>query len=248
MTISAIVVDDEPLARQRLSRLLVEQKVSVVGEAENGEQAIEVVKERRADVIFLDINMPRMNGLEAAKVIVDDFEQPPAIVFCTAYDQHALDAFKVNASAYLLKPVSAADLNEVLEHAAKVNRLQNNSRVTASTLPRRETVTVASQGDLEHIALEDISYFRAIEKYVYASVRGRGEILVGYTLKQLQDEYQDYVIRTHRSVLVVIENFRKIERAARGATVVHVNHSDVQLPVSRRHLSRVKQCFLAQKK
>ena len=123
--IRTIIVDDEPLARSRLLRLLAPQSVvDVIAEAVNGQEAVNLVKQLKPDLVFLDIQMPIKTGLQAAQEISQLQQQKPAIVFCTAYDQYAVEAFKTQAVAYLLKPVSTEDLQEAITKATQVSQLQ----------------------------------------------------------------------------------------------------------------------------
>src|SRR5579885_3290312 len=117
MAMRVLIVDDEPLARERLAALLQEcGEVTVVGEAGDGRAAVEAVERLRPDVVLLDVRMPVMDGLEAARHLAR-FDTPPAIVFCTAYDEHALAAFEATAIDYLVKPVRAERLKTALERA-----------------------------------------------------------------------------------------------------------------------------------
>ena len=127
MTIRAIVTDDEPLARARLTRILSMHGVDVVAQGENGQQAIELVFEHDIDILFIDISMPIKTGLQAVIEIYEKHQDPPAVVFCTAYDEYALDAFNTNAVAYLLKPIQADDIVTAIEKASNVNKLQRTS-------------------------------------------------------------------------------------------------------------------------
>ncbi|HEX4938225.1 MAG TPA: response regulator, partial [Candidatus Kapabacteria bacterium] len=122
--IRVLICDDEPLARDRMRRMLEKIPATVcLGEAENGEELLEQVPRLHPDLILLDIRMPGMDGLKAASRLSES-DNPPAIVFCTAYDEHAIAAFKVNAIDYLLKPVRQEDLEKALHKAARVNKAQ----------------------------------------------------------------------------------------------------------------------------
>src|SRR5690606_31054528 len=122
--IRVLICDDEPLARDRLRRMLEKIPETLgVGEAENGEELLEQLPQLRPDLILLDIRMPAMDGLPAAARLSES-DNPPAIVFCTAYDEHAIAAFKVNAIDYLLKPVRQDDLEKTLHKASRVNKAQ----------------------------------------------------------------------------------------------------------------------------
>lgn len=248
--LKSIVVDDEPLARSRLKRQLEQLNVTVVAEGETGLDALELLSIHPVDIIFLDISMPRMTGLEAAEQIAKNHTRPPSIVFCTAFDEHAIDAFKSNASAYLLKPVSTSDLQDVLQRAGTVNQLQltrlqqkQPTLVEPQVDDASSRLVISTQGNIENIELGKIAYFRSVDKHVFAYIYGRGETLVDYTLTQLQDSYPQALIRTHRSTLAVRANLQKLQRTAPGQVAIFLKGVDQPLPVSRRHVKQVKQCF-----
>jgi len=242
---SAIVIDDEPLARSRLRRLLEKEGVEVVAEADNGQAAVDIVGDVPADILFIDIHMPIMNGLQAVSVINQSYQHPPAIVFCTAYEEYAVQAFKTNAVAYLLKPVSSEDLRESIAGASKVNRVQLASVATAAhaeIIVLEPTISVHIGGTLEKLSIKSFSSFRSMDKNVFGQMRDGTEIMVNYTLKELEHIFTDQVVRVHRSALVNKLLVQKLVRGKSGVASV-VLTDDSEFPVSRRHLSEVKQCF-----
>lgn len=241
MTISAMVVDDERLARSRLRRLLEGQAVAVVAEARDGEEALEVLQRTQVDMVFLDINMPRLNGLQTAERIVELFSAPPALVFCTAYDEYALQAFKTSAAAYLLKPVNAEDLQTAIEKASRMTRMQLQN-VTAQVAPSLKLRIKLERG-VESVAIGAIAYFRSVDKHVYAFIQERGEVLVDYTLKQLQDQFADEFVRVHRSALANGQKVQRLDKQSDGSYLLYLESAERALPVSRRHLSKVKEWF-----
>lgn len=250
MNIKALIVDDERLARNRLRRLLTELDVEVVDEGVDGIEAVNLAASHAADILFLDINMPRMNGLEAAKKINEQMEQPPSIVFCTAYDEFALQAFETNASAYLLKPANTDDLAKVIERAGQISRLQANrnssfgdSVADVSNAPA--TLVISHHGGTESVPLMDILYFRSIDKHVFAFIKNRGEVLVDYTLKDLQLDFANELVRTHRSSLVNRHYLVKLKKDDAGFACLVLKGIEQTIPVSRRHYSAVKKCFVS---
>ena len=251
MTIRAIVADDERLARNRLQRLLSEIEVDVIGEASTGQQAIELVQAHTVDVLFLDINMPKKNGLEAAEYISKHIKSPPSIVFTTAYDEYALQAFKANASAYLLKPINLDELSKVIVQAGRLNQLHLNAikhtveslKLTVPKTSNAESLAIGSGDSIENIAIEDIIYFQSIEKHVFAVIKNRGEVLISYTLKDLQFKLAGKFIRIHRSALVNKSSMTKLSRSDDARSYLHLEGILEPLQVSRRHLSEVKKCF-----
>lgn len=161
MKVSAAVIDDEPLGRARLKRLLAEQQVDVLAEGETGLDAIRLVKQYEVDLMFIDINMPLMNGLQAVQEI-DQFvtgqqdRKSPAIVFCTAYDEYAVQAFKTNAVAYVLKPFSEHDLNAAIRKATHLSRLQITQ--LQQSQDASATLAVHYDGALQNIDVSNFMY------------------------------------------------------------------------------------------
>ncbi|WP_295513049.1 LytTR family DNA-binding domain-containing protein, partial [Thiolapillus sp.] len=155
-----MIVDDEAPARQRLRGLISELggDYEVTAEAENGEQAVALSEAHPVDLVFMDIHMPGMDGLEAAAHISRQ-EPPPAIIFITAYSEHALDAFEVNAVDYLLKPIRRQKLQAALEKATRLTRPLVQKEAEAETW-----LTSRYRGGVQRIALSDVYYFRADSK------------------------------------------------------------------------------------
>lgn len=241
MDISAIVIDDEPLARQRLSRLLGDLGVQVIATGDDGREAVALNARHQADIVFLDINMPIKNGLVAAQEIVSTNEQPPAIIFCTAYDEYALEAFNTDATAYILKPVNRDSLLEAINKAQRVNKVQ-----VESWLAQQETNVnlVIKRGSVtESISSDQFVYFYVNDKHVYTKLIDHPEMLVDYTLKEIESLLGDQVIRIHRSCLVNKSYVEKMTRGDSSSTQLKLRHTDKEFDVSRRHLSEVKKCF-----
>jgi two-component system response regulator AlgR len=236
----AAVVDDEPLARMRLKRLLEMRDVRVVAEGENGAQAIEIVQQNRIDILFIDINMPVMNGLDAVRAIDSLDDNGPAVVFCTAYDEYAIHAFRTNAIAYLLKPFDVEELQAVLQKAKRVSRLQLGQLRNSQTLEK--ALTIHHLGVFKNIPISEIVYFYSNDKNVFAVFKDGLEVLVDQTLIQLETELEEDVIRIHRGYLV---NRREISILFRheNQSKIELESLDRSLVVSRRHLAQVKQCF-----
>lgn len=249
---NVLIVDDEPLARARLSRLIAQMsEYTVVAEAENGEQAIACFQQYYPDLILMDIRMPVMDGLDAAKQIAAS-EQPPAMIFCTAYDDYALRAFDANAVDYLLKPVNRDKLAQALAKAQTLNRLQlsaldEGQQVTGDVPPveteQRSHICAKSSRGVELIALDDVRYFLADQKYVtvYYMVDDKvAEILIDDSLKELEREFSNRLVRVHRNALVAIHHIQGLERCESGARV-KLAGLDQGPQVSRRHMPAVRQ-------
>ena len=233
----AIIVDDEPPARERLRRLLEElREVAVVGEAANGSEALKACAELDPDVVLLDIRMPGMDGIEAARHLAV-LEDPPAVIFTTAYDEHALEAFEAQAVGYLLKPVRREKLAQAIRQAARLAAPQLLRIAEQAQLGRRRTQICARLGEhLRLIPVEDVYYFAADQKYVTVRHRG-GSDLIDESLRALADEFAPDFVRVHRNSLVALRHVRAVERGADGQYAVRLADCDVLLPVSRRHAS-----------
>ena len=237
-----LIVDDEALARQRLVRMV--EKIdgfSVVAEADGADEAMVAIAAHDPDIVLLDIQMPGRDGLSLARDIAA-LEDPPAIIFCTAYDQYALDAFGTNAVGYLLKPVKAEQLLQVLEKATKLNKIQ---RVAAQKNPtpkkenQRTHIRAKTRRGVELIPLEDVRYFLADHKYVTVYHRS-GEHLLDETLKELEEEFSGRFVRIHRNSLVSAKHIEALERTVQGQYQVRLADTDMRPVISRRHVSDLK--------
>jgi len=233
--IRTLIVDDEPPARERMRRMLdAIDEVVVVGEAGSGNEALELCAELAPDVVLLDIRMPGMDGIEAARHL-NSLEEPPAVIFTTAYDQHALEAFETQAVGYLLKPVRQEKLARAIRHAARVAAPQLLRLAEQSQLGRRRAQICARLGEqLRLIPVEDIYYFAAGQKYVTVRHRG-GRDLIDESLRSLAAEFMPEFVRIHRNSLVAARYVSAVERAADGHYSVRLKDCVEVLPVSRRH-------------
>ena len=230
-----LVVDDEPLARARLVAMLEQHdQVTGIAEASNGLQAIEQQQQHQSEVILMDIRMPGMDGLEAASHLVR-LEEPPIIIFTTAYDDHALDAYDLNAIGYLLKPVQ----KERLYHSLSTANALNQSQVEGLPTSKRQFISAQVAGNLQMVSIKEVFFFRAEQKYVVAR-HGEGELLLEETLKQLESELAGRFIRIHRNALVALDKISALGKSKEGHTVICLNGLDDELEVSRRHLPEVR--------
>lgn len=237
-----VVCDDESLARDRLVRMVTHLGHRVVAQASNGIEAIEVVQTHQPDIIILDIRMPELNGLEAA-VKISQLPTPPAIIFCTAFDQYAMDAFKTHAIAYLLKPVALDDLQQALQKATKLNQAQLQalpSQPKAPTNHARQNIVARTHRGVELIAIEDVYYFLADQKYVMVRHKS-GQVLIDETLKELEQEFAADFIRVHRNALVSLKYLEGLEMLSSGQYQARCKEIEERLLISRRHLSSLKE-------
>lgn len=240
-----LVVDDEPLARDRLVRMV--EKLAgyrVSAEAGNAEEALQRVRSQDPDVVLLDVHMPGDDGLSAARQIAA-LDDPPAIIFCTAYDQYALDAFDTEAVGYLLKPVKQELLSQALAKAQKLNKvqlaaLQQRATSGVSQGEERRYISARTRRGVELIPLDNIRYFIADHKYVTV-YHTEGETLIDETLKGLEQEFADRFVRIHRNALVSVAHIEGLEKLADGPCQVRLQGVTQQPVVSRRHVSKLRQ-------
>ncbi len=235
-----LIVDDEPLARERIRFLLgrIDGVMALERDTGNGREALELCQQYQPDVVLMDIRMPGTGGIEAASSI-SQMDNPPAIIFCTAYDTHALEAFDAQAVGYLLKPIRLDDLEKALMRAQKVNRVQlaaldrdiantNQGHIAAKTLRGIELVPVA-----------DVLYFMADNKYVTVH-HSNGEVLIDDPLKTLEEKYRDRFVRIHRNALVCREAIESLSRDDKGHSFIHLKGVEIPLSISRRHVPSIK--------
>lgn len=238
-----LIVDDEILARQRLARMVEKiEGFNVVAEAGDAEQALIAVLAHDPDVVLLDIRMPGKDGLSLAEEI-STMDDAPAVIFCTAFDQYALDAFNTNAVGYLLKPVKAEQLLQVLDKASRLNKIQRQAAEQKLTAPKtdgRNHISAKTRRGVELISLEDIRYFVADHKYVTV-FHLQGEHLLDETLKELEEEFGSRFLRIHRNALVSVKHIEAIERNAQGQYQVRLSGCTQKPLVSRRHVGGVKE-------
>jgi two-component system, LytTR family, response regulator AlgR len=235
-----LIVDDEPLARERLAALLREcADMHVVGEAANGRDAVEAVARLAPELVLLDIRMPLMDGLEAARHMAG-FESPPAVIFCTAYDEHALAAFEANAVDYLVKPIRRERLQTAIERARRFGAPQLAQVQAASgAAPRRSHLCARVRGNLVLVPVADIQYLLAEDKYVVVH-RANGEVLVEEALKSLESEFTERFVRIHRNCLVARDRLSGLTRTPDGRVFAQLSGTQVTLEVSRRNLPSLR--------
>jgi two-component system response regulator AlgR len=232
-----LIVDDEPLARQRLERMLEKlEGYDLVAAVDNGDAALQAICLFDPDVVLLDVRMPGEDGLSVARRI-SELDDPPAVIFCTAFDQYALDAFGTEAVGYLLKPIKAEQLLEVLTKAQKLNKVQRAAYEQTVSKPlenQRSHISTKTRRGVELIPLDDVRYFIADHKYVTV-YHLKGEHLLDDTLKELEEEFGNRFLRIHRNALVSVKHIVAIERSAQGQYQVRLGDIEARPIVSRRH-------------
>ncbi len=235
-----IIVDDESLARQRLIKLLQElDYVEVCGEAASGEAALALAGQVKADTILLDIRMPGMDGLETAQHL-SKLEPAPAVIFTTAYGDHALEAFEARAIDYLLKPIDRPRLAQALEKAQRLSAAQLDELATVTPeSPARTHLCARVRGNLELIPIENVLYLLADNKYVTVRTQD-SEVLIEESLKALEEEFADHFMRIHRNALVARAALRGLGKNSLGQTCIVIAGIDDRLEISRRLLPEVR--------
>ena len=234
-----LVVDDESLARERLVRLLEGLPGCVAcGEAASGTEALRQTERLRPDVVLMDIRMPGMDGLEAARHLAS-FDAPPAVVFTTAYGDHALEAFDAQAIDYLLKPIHPERLRQALEKAARLGAQAMQTVDAAAAAGTRSHFCARVRGNLELVPVDEVVFLQADSKYV--TVRSPNQqILIEESLKSLEQEFGDSFLRVHRNALVAARAVRGLEKDASGQCRVLLEGVEDRLEVSRRLLPEVR--------
>ncbi len=239
-----LIVDDEKPARDRLHQILADADgYEVVGEATNGHEALELAARLHPDIVLLDIRMPGMEGIETAHHL-NGMAQPPAVVFTTAYDEYAIDAFEARAIGYVLKPVRRSRLTGALEHASRFARSTLSEAAAAANLNvQRKHVCAQAHGELKLIPVDTIACLRADQKYVSVD-HDNGHDLIDDSLKSIEAEFGDRFVRNHRSALIAVDRIERVEKNAEGRSrVVLRDDSQVEhkeLIISRRHVAEVK--------
>ena len=246
-----LIVDDEALARERLRSLLEEvdpgEGIEIVGEAASGQQAIEQAQALQPEIILLDIRMPGMDGIEAAWHL-NSLSPAPAIIFTTAYDEHALAAFDANAVGYLLKPIKAERLQQSLDKARSLKKGQLQALQESRQSKTRSHIGVRTRGDLQLIPVSEICYLRAGQKYVelcYTSGTESGTVLIEESLKALEEEFTGRFERVHRNALVALDYISGLEKDSLGRVRVTLKNCDEKLDVSRRHVAALRKLLRA---
>jgi two-component system response regulator AlgR len=246
------IADDEVLARGRLKELLAdirgELPSAVVGEAASGLEVLDRLRGSRAQVLLLDIQMPGMGGIELARHLCA-LEDAPAIIFVTAHDRHAVEAFELNALDYLMKPVRAERLAAALKKALAAPPAERERNVRIERLSRaatgaREFFSVAERNRIVLVPVGEVLFLKAELKYVTLRTRA-GEHLIEEPLVAIEREFAERFIRVHRNCLVARGAIRGFERAAAGGEEephwnVVLDGVAERLPVSRRQWPAVK--------
>jgi two-component system response regulator AlgR len=240
-----LIADDEAPARARLRDLLDECRetfpLAIVDEARNGREALEVLNREKVDIVLLDIRMPEIDGLEAARHMAG-MASPPAIIFTTAFDSYAIKAFEVNAIDYLLKPIRVERLLVALGKTRAAPPPSRQALDAAANQPRRH-LSVHERGKIILVPVADVLYLRAELKYVTVKTLER-EHLVEESLTHLEEEFGEAFVRIHRNCLVArtaIAGFERNAEESESGWALVIKGTNEKLPVSRRQHGVVKQ-------
>jgi len=242
-----LIADDEQPARDRLKKLLAEYpaRIEVIGEAKNGLECLEMIERLKPDLLFLDIQMPGLNGFE----VLQQTSHSPVVIFCTAYDEYALKAFESNSIDYIVKPVKAERIQKAIE---KLDSLKSNPDKQEmlrlidsyiSQVPKKEITSMPVKvGErMLFVRIDDIVYFSAEEKYVNIHTTDGKTYLSDLTLKILEDKLGDKFLRVHRALLVNISRIREIDKHYSSRFILKMDDSgQTKLMTGRNYCEQVK--------
>lgn len=232
--ITCLIVDDEPFAREELTELLSQEAdLEIIGQCSNAIEALQIIAKEKPQLIFLDIQMPRISGMELIAML--DPDNLPKIVFVTAYDEFAVKAFDNHAFDYLLKPIDADRLCQTLKHVRKNLTPQAVSSIAPTSL---EHLPCYSGSKLKVISIADVEYVFSDLSGIHVACT-KGKVHTQLTLKVLEEKTP--LVRCHRQYLIASKAIAEIELLDTGAEVT--THSGGKVPVSRRYLKSLKQLF-----
>jgi two-component system response regulator AlgR len=257
-----LIVDDEAPARMRIKDLLDDIQsdcpCELVGEAADGQTALDLIVEKTPDILLLDVQMPGMTGIELAQHIASAKITPsPAIIYVTAYDEFALEAFEVHAMDYLLKPVRASRLQEAIQRIQELQKIsidihEDVQKKLIESLPKtRQNFSVLERNRVLLVPVHDVLFLKAEQKYVTIQTKERS-YLTEESLVSIESEMADYFVRAHRNALVARNAIIGVEKAAHLIESEHdteksseswqviVRDSAERLPISRRQWAIIK--------
>lgn len=222
-----IIIDDEQLARQRIKRLLKEyDEVDIIGEAENGQEGLAIIEQLQPDLIFLDIEMPILNGFE----MLSKLKNHPKVVFTTAYDQYAIKAFEEGSIDYLLKPIELERLDKTIKKLKQTN-LAAPAAIAIEDLLRQingkksiKTLTVKIGDKILLVKLSDIVHIQAEDKYVFLHTVDGKKHLTDFTLSTLEEKLPEEFVRIHRSDIINTDYIKEIRKGFNGALIFVLNN------------------------
>lgn len=245
MKIRTIIIDDEKLARSRLRRMLGEyEDIDLLGEAQNGQEGLALIEKYTPDLIFLDIKMPQLSGFE----MLTQLKQSPYVIFTTAYDQYALQAFEANTIDYLLKPISHAKLARAI---SKIARILQQGLPNPIDLERIIQVIAAKQSHIKRFSVkvgerifiipdEEIYFFHAEDKYTFLNT-AKANHIIPFALKELEEKLNpDRFCRVHRSYIINLEKIEAIHKWFGGKLQLKMKNGK-EIVVSQNYVNEFKQ-------
>lgn len=246
MGLRTLIVDDEPLARERIAQLLQNQPdVDIVGECADGKSALRAIKNKKPELIFLDIQLPEMDGFELVQSLPPD--RPPAVIFVTAYERFALKAFRIHAVDYLLKPVEAERIAEALQHFRKQNHVQNGELRTRlveffgdldSRRGRTNRIVLKCDGDLLYLRPTEIDWVESARNHVCFHV-GSNAHIVRETMNDAEQRLRNHnFVRIHRCAIVNLDRIKRLKPRLYGDYTIELRDG-TKLRLSRSYLPAV---------
>ena len=241
--IKAIIIDDEPLARMIVKEYLQNYpNISVVQECNDGFEGVKAIMQHQPDLLFLDIQMPKINGFEMLELI----EQPPAVIFTTAFDEYAIKAFENHAVDYLLKPFSKERFSKALDkwleqrnNAPKENNTASLLETAAQAPQQSHRIVVKTGSKIKIIPTEEIQYLEAADDYVKIHTKD-GVFLKNKTMAQFEQLLGNQFVRTHRSYIINVQLINRIEPYEKDNYLVILS-TGAQVPVSKTGYAKLKQ-------
>lgn len=246
----ALIIDDEPLPRERVRTLLeAHREIELIGECHDGQEAVSRILNERPDLVFLDIQMPELNGFEVIRALSGEYL--PAIVFVTAFDEYAIRAFEVNAIDYLLKPINAARFEQAVQRAKnRFNQSNPPNHVPDRQLlnliaglrdakPYTTRFVVRSGSKFSFVKTSDVDWLSAADNYVSLHIGGR-EHLIRDTLKSVEQQLDPEIfVRVHRSIIINLNRVQEIEPYFHGEYIVTMK-DNAKLTTSRSYSERLR--------
>jgi len=235
-----IIIDDEPLARSLLAEMLSdEQGIEIVAECNDGFEGMKAIQEYQPDLIFLDIQMPKITGFELLELL----DNPPQVIFTTAYDEYALKAFEVNALDYLMKPISPERLKKALEKVEMKLKAPVKNPLFEGKVPQlpeqAQRIVVKDAGNIKIIPLADVLYLEAADDYVKINITEK-YFLKHQTMGNFEQQLPAHqFVRIHRSYIVNIQHIHKVELYEKEQYCV-ILRNNAKLPVSRSGYTKLK--------
>ncbi|HUX93098.1 MAG TPA: response regulator [Ignavibacteriaceae bacterium] len=243
--VKVLIIDDENLAREIIRKYLEDkEEISIAGECSNGFEGIKIINEEKPDIVFLDIQMPKITGFEMLELIDD----PPVIIFTTAFDQYALKAFEVNAADYLLKPFSKERFDESIEKAFRYMKNKSLQQDVIKNLIKEndgkaeflERIIIKDGSKITILPLENIKFIQAQDDYVMIHST-EGKFLKQRTMKYFEDHLDpNNFVRTHRSFIVPVKRIKRIELAEKNSYQIKLDDA-TNLPVSKSGYDKLKE-------